>query len=31
MKIQLKQGENVIKFHGPARVTVGEFVLTPVK
>jgi hypothetical protein len=27
--IELKEGKNVLKFHGPARVTVGEFTLTP--
>jgi hypothetical protein len=31
MKIQLKQGENVIKFHGPARVTIHHFTLSPLK
>lgn len=31
VEIELKQGKDVVKFHGPARVTVGEFVLTPVK
>jgi len=29
--IELAAGKNVLKFHGPARVTVGEFTLTPVK
>jgi hypothetical protein len=28
--IELKAGANVLKFHGPARVTLGEFTLTPV-
>lgn len=27
--IELKAGKNVLKFHGPARVTVGRFTLTP--
>ncbi len=31
MKIQLKKGENVIKFHGPARVTIHHFTLSPLK
>ena len=29
--IKLKAGKNVLKFHGPARVTVGNFTLTPVR
>lgn len=29
--IELKAGKNVLKFHGPARVTVGAFTLTPAK
>jgi len=29
--IELKAGRNVLKFHGPARVTFGNFTLTPVK
>jgi hypothetical protein len=29
--IELAAGRNVLKFHGPARVTMGTFVLTPVK
>lgn len=29
--IELKAGKNVLKFHGPARVTAGQFTLTPVK
>ena len=28
--IELKEGSNVLKFHGPARVTLGQFTLTPV-
>ncbi len=28
--IDLKAGKNVLKFHGPARVTLGQFTLTPV-
>jgi hypothetical protein len=28
--IELKAGENVLKFHGPARVTLGQFTLTSV-
>lgn len=31
MKIQLKNGENVIKFHGPARVVAHHFTLSPLK
>jgi hypothetical protein len=31
IEIELAAGKNVLKFHGPARVTVGEFILTPVK
>ena len=27
--IELKSGRNVLKFHGPARVTLGRFTLTP--
>ncbi len=27
--IELKAGTNVLKFHGPARVTLGQFTLTP--
>ncbi len=27
--IELKAGSNVLKFHGPARVTLGQFTLTP--
>jgi hypothetical protein len=27
--IELKAGKNVLKFHGPARVTVDTFTLTP--
>jgi hypothetical protein len=27
--IELKAGKNVLKFHGPARVTLGQFTLTP--
>jgi hypothetical protein len=27
--IELKAGSNVLKFHGPARVTLGQFILTP--
>lgn len=30
LKIPLKAGSNVLKFHGPARVTLDEFTLTPV-
>jgi hypothetical protein len=29
IQIELKAGKNVLKFHGPARVTVGTFTLTP--
>jgi chemotaxis protein histidine kinase CheA len=29
--IELKAGKNVLKFHGPARVTIGTFKLTPAK
>ena len=29
--IELKAGKNVLKFHGPARVTVGQFTLMPAK
>jgi hypothetical protein len=29
--VELKAGRNVLKFHGPARVTVGKFTLTPGK
>jgi len=29
--IELKAGKNVLKFHGPARVTVDKFTLTPAK
>jgi hypothetical protein len=29
--IELKAGKNILKFHGPARVTFGNFTLTPVK
>ncbi len=29
--IELKAGKNVLEFHGPARVTLGEFTLTPGK
>ncbi len=29
--IELKAGKNVLKFHGPSRVTIGKFTLTPVK
>ncbi|MEI7946652.1 MAG: hypothetical protein WCJ02_08145 [bacterium] len=29
--IELKAGRNVLKFHGPARVTFGTFTLTPMK
>lgn len=28
--IELKAGRNVLRFHGPARVTIGDFVLRPV-
>jgi hypothetical protein len=28
--IELAAGKNVLKFHGPARVTIGQFTLTPV-
>jgi hypothetical protein len=31
IEIELKAGKNVVKFHGPARVTVDTFTLTPVK
>ena len=31
VKIQLKQGENVLKFHGPARVVAHHFILAPAK
>jgi len=31
VEIELKAGKNVLKFHGPARVTIKNFVLTPVK
>lgn len=31
VEVELKAGENVIKFHGPARVTFGEFTLAPMK
>lgn len=29
VEVELKAGGNVLKFHGPARVTFGEFTLTP--
>jgi hypothetical protein len=29
IEIELKPGSNVLKFHGPARVTLGQFTLTP--
>ena len=29
VEVVLKAGKNVLKFHGPARVTVGQFTLTP--
>jgi len=29
VEIELNAGKNVLKFHGPARVTVGTFTLTP--
>jgi hypothetical protein len=29
VEIELKTGENVLKFRGPARVTLGQFTLTP--
>jgi len=29
VKLELKAGKNVLKFHGPARVTVDTFTLTP--
>ena len=29
--IELKAGRNVLKFHGPARVTLGQFTLTPMQ
>jgi hypothetical protein len=28
--IELKAGTNALKFHGPARATLGQFTLTPV-
>jgi hypothetical protein len=31
VEIELAAGKNVLKCHGPARVTFGEFILTPVK
>jgi hypothetical protein len=31
VEIEMKAGKNVLKFHGPARVTVGHFTLTPMK
>ncbi|MFM7180228.1 MAG: hypothetical protein ACKO2G_02000 [Verrucomicrobiales bacterium] len=31
VEVELKPGQNVLKFHGPARATFGEFTLTPVK
>lgn len=31
IQIELKAGKNVLKFRGPARVTIGEFTLTPAK
>ena len=31
IQIELKAGKNVLKFHGPARVTVDKFTLTPAK
>jgi len=31
VEIELAAGKNVLKFHGPARVTMKEFVLTPAK
>jgi hypothetical protein len=31
VQIELKAGKNVLKFHGPARVTMGTFTLTPAK
>jgi hypothetical protein len=30
VEIELKAGKNVLKFHGPARVTIKDFKLTPV-
>jgi len=30
VEIELKEGKNVLKFHGPARVTIKDFTLTPV-
>jgi hypothetical protein len=31
VEVGLNAGRNVLKFHGPARVTVGHFTLTPVR
>ena len=31
VEIEVKAGKNVLKFHGPARVTIKDFNLTPVK
>jgi hypothetical protein len=31
VEIELKAGRNVLKFHGPARVTIRDFVMTPVQ
>jgi chemotaxis protein histidine kinase CheA len=31
VEVELAAGKNVLKFHGPARVTIGQFILTPVK
>jgi hypothetical protein len=31
VQIELKAGRNVLTFHGPARVTLGQFTLMPVK
>ena len=31
VEIELKAGKNVMKFHGPARVTMGHLTLTPVR
>ena len=31
VEIEMKAGKNVLKFHGPARVTVKGFTLTPVR
>jgi hypothetical protein len=31
VEVELKAGSNILKFHGPARVTFGRFTLSPVK